>query len=93
MERTELREQFFAEAKDDPWTHAFLYRMAESWAMGYEEALRDHGLTDARLRKSHSDRVKMALEWMTDSRQKAQAEAAIAFANLAKLMPDGFPRA
>lgn len=91
MEKTELREQFFAEAKTDPYTHAVTHHMANAWAEGYEQALRDNGLDEARLRESHSDRVNRALEWMTDARQKAQAQAIIAFAELGKLMPKGWP--
>src|SRR5438045_1856692 len=86
MERTELREHFFAAAKTDPFTHTVTHHMANVWAMGYEQALRDNGLTEQRLRKSHSDRVNMALEWLTDARQKAQAEAIVAFAELGKLV-------
>lgn len=87
VEKTELREEFFAEANADPYTHAITHHMANAWAMGYEQALRDHGLNEARLRKSHSERIQMAIEWMTDERQKAQAQALIAFASLGKLVP------
>jgi hypothetical protein len=60
--------------------------MADAWAMGYEQALRDHDLTEQRLRKTHGERVEMALEWMTDSRQKAQAQMLIALGGLGKLV-------
>ena len=41
MERTELREQFFAEVKRDPWSAATMHLYADGWALGYEQALRD----------------------------------------------------
>jgi len=88
MERTELREEFFADAKTDPWLHALTHHMANAWANGYEQALRDHGLTDERLREPHSERVEMALEWMTDARHKSQAQMLVAMANVGKLLPE-----
>jgi hypothetical protein len=92
MEKTELREQFFAEAKTDPFTHMLTHHMANAWAMGYEEALRDHGLTEERLRYSHSDRVEKAIEWITESNKKAQAKVLIAFAEIAKTLPKDWLR-
>jgi len=84
MKHTELREQFRAAVKLDPWMHALTHHTANAWAMGYEQALVDNGLDEERLTKRHSDRVEMALEWMTDDRRKAQAQALIALAALAK---------
>lgn len=86
MERTELREAFFAEAKTDPYAHQIIHIAANSWAEGYEQALRDHGLDDARLRRPFSDRVDDALEFLTDRNRTAQAQALIAFASLGKLL-------
>lgn len=90
MERTEAGEQFFPEAKTDPYVYAVMHHVADAWAMGYEQALRDNGLTEQRLRETHSDRFNRALEWMTHARQKAQAQAIIAFAELGKLMSEGW---
>lgn len=91
MEKTELRDQFFAEAKTDPYTKAVTHMMADAWAMGYEQALRDHELHEARHRETHSDRFNRALEWMTDARQKAQAEMVVAMGSLGKLVPPWKP--
>jgi len=41
MERTELREQFFAEVHRDPYAHLILHHVAEAWVDGYEQAMRD----------------------------------------------------
>jgi hypothetical protein len=90
MEKTELREQFFAAARSDPYVHAVMNHAANAWAEGYEQALRDNGLTEQRLRESHHDRVNRALDWMTDARNKAQAQAIIAFAEIGKLMPQSW---
>lgn len=87
MEKTELRAQFFADSRADPYLHAVSHHVACAWADGYEQALRDHGLDKERLRESHSDRVARAVEWLTDSRRRAQVEALVAFAALGKLLP------
>jgi hypothetical protein len=87
MERTELREEFFAEVKNDPYTHAVTHHTATAWAMGYEQALLDNGLHEQRGRQTHSDRIDMALEWLTDARRKSQAQAIIALAYLGKAFP------
>ena len=88
MERTELREAFFAEAKTDPWVHQVAHLAATMWAEGYEQAFRDHGLDEARQRKPFSDRVDDALEFLTDRNREAQAQALISFASLGKLIGD-----
>lgn len=88
MDRTELREQFFAEAQRDPYLHAVTHHVAEAWAMGYEQALRDHGLDEALMREPHSERRERALEWLTDAKRESQAQALIAFASLGRLTTD-----
>ncbi len=84
MDRTELREQFFAEVRSDPYVAMILRHLEEAWAMGYEQALVDHGLDEARYRETHSDRVDRAIEWMTDDRRKREVEAVIALSQLAR---------
>jgi hypothetical protein len=86
MERTELREAFFAETKIDPYAHMIAHMVSDAWAYGYEEALRDHGLTEEGLRERHSDRVDRAVEWMTGEKRKAEAEMIIAMASLGKIV-------
>lgn len=78
MEKTELREQFFAEVRLDPYTHMLVRHASEMWAEGYEQALRDHGLEDVRLRESHRDRVDRAVKWLTEDKRKREVEAIIA---------------
>jgi hypothetical protein len=87
MEKTEFREAFFAEAKTDPYTHMVTHHVASAWADGYEQALRDHGLDEARQQQTHNERFEMALEWLTDAKRKSQAQAIMALATLAPLGP------
>jgi hypothetical protein len=82
MERTDLRADFFAAASLDPYLHQVTHHVASAWANGYEQALRDHGLTDGR---THSERHEMALEWLTEMSRKSQAAALVALAELGKL--------
>lgn len=90
MERTELREAFFAETHRDPYTHMVAKLYADAWADGYEQALRDAAqqvdaeaakqLTDMRLRKTHLDRRNDAIEKATDTRAQAEAQMIVAMA-------------
>lgn len=82
MEETELREQFFAEATNDPWAHMATRMYGDAWADGYEQALRDHGLAD---RPRHRDLFARAMEYLTEQRQKSEAQMVVAMAGLAKL--------
>lgn len=41
MERTELRDAFFAEVHRDPYAHMLAYLYADVWADAYEQAIRD----------------------------------------------------
>jgi hypothetical protein len=41
MDRTPLREAFFAEAKTDPYLHLIQHMLADAWARGYRRALTD----------------------------------------------------
>lgn len=84
MKRTELREEFFAAYRTDPYVHAVTHHVASAWVDGYDQALRDHGLTDERLRKSHSERFEDAIEWLTEDRRKAQVQQIVALAELGK---------
>jgi hypothetical protein len=90
MERTELREQFFAETQRDPYTRMILHYVANAWADGYEQALRDNGLTEQKLRKSHTERVNDAVEHLTEQSKQAQAQAIIAMAAVGPLI--GVPK-
>jgi hypothetical protein len=82
MERTELREAFFAETRTDPWAHMTAHLYAHAWAEGYEQALRDNGLDEQRRRKSFGERVSDAYAHMTDRRREAEARLVIAMAGL-----------
>lgn len=86
MERTELREQFFAEIRNDPYAHMLFKSYVRAWADGYEQALRDHGLTEARLAKSFSDREHDAAEFLTSAQKKAEAQLLIAMAQIGPLV-------
>jgi hypothetical protein len=77
VKRTELREQFFAEARADPWTHMLAKMLADMWAEGYREAIRDRGEVDERSFKYRHDQ---ALKWMTDMQRKSEAQFVIAMA-------------
>lgn len=83
MERTDLREAFFAEVRNDPYAAAILHHVASAWADGYEQALRDHGLGDD---KSHGERHSDAVEWLTEQRNESHARALIAFAQIGSLV-------
>jgi HEPN domain-containing protein len=85
VDRTELREAFFAEVHTDPWTHALTDLYARAWVEGYEQALRDNGLTGERLRKSYSERRGEAVEYLTDRKRQAEAEFLVAMAGLGKM--------
>lgn len=86
MERTELREQFFADVRRDPYAHMVTHLVSDAWANGYEQALRDHGLDEARARETHGDRVDRAIEWLTDARRKSYAQAIVALAEVGPLV-------
>lgn len=86
MERTELRDQFFAEVHRDPYAHMLFKSYVRAWADGYEQALRDHGLTEARLSKSFSERENDAAEFLTEANKKASAQALIAMAQIGPLL-------
>jgi len=86
MERTELREQFFAEVRNDPYAHMLFKSYVRAWADGYDQALRDHGLEDARLSKSFSDREHDAAEFLTSAQKKADTQLLIAMAQIGPLV-------
>lgn len=88
MERTELREAFFTETRRDPYAHQMMHLASECWARGYEQALRDHGLNEARLRETHSDRVDKAIEHLTETQREAHVKALIAFAEMTRIGAD-----
>jgi hypothetical protein len=80
------RELLAAEVRLDPYTHMLTTMYAEAWALGYEQALRDHDLTDARLSQSHGDRVDRAIRYVIDERHEAEAKAMIAMAQVGRLI-------
>lgn len=82
MERTELREAFFAETRSDPYAHMVTHLAAQMWALGYEEALRDSGLTD--VSKTFNDRMNDAIAFITNLNREEQARALIALAEIGK---------
>lgn len=84
MEKTELREAFFEEAKNDPWLHTLQRMWADAWVQGYEEAFRRMGL------QNHVGRYELlhdAIEDLTSRQKKLEAEYLISIANLAKVVP------
>jgi hypothetical protein len=85
-----MREEFFANAKRDPYTHAVLHYVANAWAHGYEQALRDHG-GGVPVSQSHNDRFEMALAWLTEDRRQFEAEMIIALASLGRALTDQGP--
>jgi hypothetical protein len=78
MKRTELREAFFAETRSDPFAHMVSHLAAECWALGYEQALRDNGLTEQRLRKTFGDRMNDAIAFLTEREERAKMLIALA---------------
>lgn len=81
-----LRETFIAEVRKDPYAHMILFQFADAWADGYEQALRDHNMTEARLRKTYSDRRNEAVEHLTNRSNEAKMRAMIAFAEIGRLL-------
>lgn len=93
MERTELREAFFAETRRDPYAHMIAHMAARSWAHGYEQALRDVAVLaeavggsaaavaadDLRHAKTFSERMDDAIKALTDGRDE-HAKTLIALA-------------
>lgn len=87
MERTELRESFFAEVRRDPYAHMLTTLFTDMWAEGYKQAERDlRADPDALDRYSHSDLRDRAAEWLTDSRRRT--EAVIAMAQIGSMLPE-----
>jgi hypothetical protein len=80
MERTEHREQFFAEVRNDPYAHMLTQMLADVWVEGYQQALRDVGDPD---QKPFRERRYQALAWLTSREDEARAETVIAMAALA----------
>lgn len=106
MERTDLREQFFAETLHDPYAHMVAELSSRAWAMGYDQALRDaaaqlaeRGLAGQsildrfRTAKDFHDRCRDGIEYLTDQRRKAEAQAIIAMAAVGKRLHAGWPDA
>lgn len=91
MEPNELRSAFFAEVRGDPYLHLVTHHVAHAWAHGYEQALRDHDI-DPPARQTHGENFDAALEWLTEERRRSEADALVAFASLAKLMPPRAPK-
>lgn len=95
MERTVLREAFFAETHRDPFAHMVTRMYAQAWADGYEQALRDAAdalgpggrvvVEDMRLRKSFSERQDDAVERLTSDKREAEARMVIAMADFGRL--------
>lgn len=88
MERTELREAFFAEVRSDPYAHLLTRMLTDMWAEGYRQAEKD--LRDdpsAMDRLSRRELAERAAEWLTDSRHRAEAEAVIAMAQIGSMLP------
>lgn len=89
MERTELREAFFAEVARDPWLAFFNKLIAEYWTYGYEAAmseLHERGLIPGEVAhgESFSDRAVKAQEWLTEKQRKSEMDAQVAMAALAR---------
>lgn len=88
MEKTELRDQFFAEMRNDPYVHMLTRHVADMWAEGYEQALRDHGLDEARVAESHCDRVDRAVEWLTEDTRRREVETLVALSRMGMNMDE-----
>jgi hypothetical protein len=86
MERTAFREEFFSKVLNDPYAHMVAELWKRAWVEGYEEALRAHNLTEERLRKSYADRMRDAVEYLTDARDKSNAQAVIAMGQIGSLI-------
>jgi hypothetical protein len=100
MERTDLRDGFFAEIHRDPFAHLISRICSDMWVEGYEQALRDvaqvladEGMVrsaalvgDALHLKDRSSRQRDAMAWMTDRKHEAEAQMMIAMAATARLL-------
>lgn len=89
MEHTPLREEFFRQAREDPYLSMVQKFWAEAWVAGYEKALHDvvtgvsfpregHEIEEFGHSKSHRERIDIALEDLTGDRRQAEDAVAIA---------------
>lgn len=103
MEPTDLRKQFFAETLHDPYAHMVADLTSRAWAMGYDQALRDaaaqlaeRGLAGQsildrfRMAKDFHERCRDGIEYLTDHRREAQAQAILAMAGVGRRLNEGF---
>lgn len=108
MERTEHREQFFAEVHRDPYTYRVTHMWADAFVQGQEVAtkafvaqLKAAGEERAAMdtwdhwhAKSWSERRTEALEFLTDRARKSEAEllAALAAQGPLSMLPPDWNR-
>jgi hypothetical protein len=90
MERTELREQFFDEVKKDPYAHMITRLVSDMWVEGYRQAMQETNNMDLYHEQGYDRLRHKALEWLTDSRKKAQADMVIAMAQIGPLVNKPF---
>lgn len=95
MERTELREQFFAEALRNPYMQMVEHLYAQAWADGYREALREAAeeldevgtygsVVVERLRHRHTlaELEQKGIARATEEGRKAEAEKIVALGQI-----------
>lgn len=92
MPEPNLRREFVAEIRRDPYAAMITSLYGDAWAKGYYQALRDalyvlqdHPDADAKVREllyedSHSDRCERAIEWATNERRRSEAQLLVALA-------------
>lgn len=90
MERTDLREEFFRRASEDPYLHQVQKMWADAWVYGYLQAFadckehvffyrREHDeIDDFVCSRSHPDLIEQALEFLTAQERQAQDLVALA---------------
>ena|ERR1700691_770403 len=91
MDDTELRQAFFAEVVQHPYSHMLARMWSEAWVLGYEKALKDvpeevpapRGIEEVeafRYSRSHSERMADAAEYLTESKNRTETEYLMALA-------------
>ncbi len=83
---------FIQAVRDDPWSHAIAYRVADSWANGYAQALRDiykatknQEVGERLAALDHGLLVSEGYAQMTEASRRAEQELTLALAAMGPL--------
>lgn len=96
MERTQLSEEFFREARENPFLHVIQRMYTEAFAEGFSRALReiqdsvtdvDHSYGFQNLRDlSHSQLCAMGFTQLTSASRQAEAEYLVALSAIGPIV-------